>query len=52
MRREVLALIISGLLYSLASFAYMHRTFPNKDIFTMIIERLDRIEDKLDSLKD
>lgn len=48
MKKELLALIVGGLIYSVMSFAYMHSTFASKDILTMIVERLDRIETKVD----
>jgi hypothetical protein len=51
MRKEVLALIIAGLVYSLCGFAYMHKTFPSKDVFKMLIDRLDSIDEKIDKVQ-
>lgn len=31
--------------------AYAHANFPTKDILHMIVERLDRIENKVDNIK-
>ena len=52
MKKEVVALIMAGLAYSLMSFAYMHDTFPSKDVFKMVLSKLDKIELKLDRLRD
>jgi len=50
MKKEAIALIIAGLAYSIMSFAYMHNTFPSKDIFKMVVTKLDNIDRKLDNL--
>jgi len=46
----LLLLIVSGLLYSIISFAYMHETFVTHDISELMFEQLNRIERKIDAL--
>ena len=49
---HLFTLIIGGVIYSFTSFAYMHANFSSKDILEMLIERIDRIELKIDRLID
>jgi len=51
-RKDLVAVILAGLAYSLLGFAYMHSTFPSKDVISMMVERLTRIELKLDKVID
>lgn len=44
----ILILVIVG--YSLVAFTYVHSTFPTKDMFQMVCEKLNVIESKLDRL--
>jgi len=46
----IITMIVGGLVYSIVSFAYMHKTFPSKDVFQMVIKKLDNIERKVDRL--
>ena len=50
MKKELLGAIIAILIYSLGGFAYMHATFSTKEVFTLIKDRLENIEAKLDRL--
>ena len=52
MKKDIAAVILAGLGYSLLGFAYMHNTFPNKDIMALVFDRLGRIELKLDRVID
>jgi len=47
---SILVLIAGGLMYSLISFAYMQDHFISKDMFDVLVNRLDRIESKIDGL--
>ena len=51
MRKEVTALIVAGLIYSLTGFAYLHSTFPTKDVFSYIVKQLDKLERDIDEIK-
>ena len=46
-----IAFVISVLVYTVCSFAYIQSTYVPKDMFTMICERLERIENKIDHLR-
>jgi len=46
---QIIVLIIGGLLYSIVAFAYMHQTFPNKDVIEMMLDNQKNIETKLDN---
>ena len=50
MKKDIVGFVIVILIYSLASFAYMHKTFPSKDVLDMVIKQLDRIELKLEEI--
>ena len=47
---SLVILIIGGLVYSVASFAYIHSNFPTQNVMELMIDRLDRIENKLDRM--
>ena len=49
-KKEAIAIIISLLIYSIIAFAYVHKTFVDRDIFKLVLERLDRIETKIDKI--
>ena len=51
MRTQTAIVIVSLLAYAVAGFAYMHSTFVSKDIFEMLVKKLDRIEIKVDKLR-
>jgi len=44
----MVTMVIGVLVYTIISFAYMHKTFPTNDMLNMIIKKLDRIESILD----
>lgn len=48
----LLILVIGGVCYSLVSFAYMHATFPSKEVFSLVVDKLDRLDEKLDKVID
>ena len=48
MKKELAAIMVAALAYSCTAIAYVHASFVTKDIFTMLIGRLDRIEKKID----
>ena len=48
---EIFSVMLLGLAYSLIGFAYMHANFPTRDMMTIAMERLTRIENKLDNCK-
>jgi len=43
-------LLITILVYSIMLFGYTHKTFVSKEVFDLIVQRLDRIESKIDFL--
>jgi len=49
MKKEISIVIISILVYSVAGFAYMQKTYIDRDHFDVILNALDRIETKLDA---
>jgi len=49
-RLHLITLIVGGVIYSFTSFAYMHANFSSKDLLELLIDRIDRIEFKIDKL--
>lgn len=47
---HLITLIVGGVIYSFSSFAYMHSNFSSKDLIELLIDRIDRIELKIDKL--
>lgn len=45
---HLITLIVGGVIYSFTSFAYMHANFSSKDLMELILNRIDRIELKID----
>jgi hypothetical protein len=45
---QLFLLIVGGLVYTVTSFAYIHQTFPSKDVMQIMLKSLDRIEQKID----
>lgn len=57
MKKEMVATMMIVLAYSIGAFVYMHATFPDKDLFQMqgnkinrILLQLDRIEERIDRM--
>lgn len=50
MRKDIITVIMIGVVYSLMGFAYMHATFPSKDVLSALKQQVNRIETKLDRL--
>jgi hypothetical protein len=50
-KKDILALIIAGLAYSMMAIGYVHAQFPSKDSFQMVLKELQYIRNSLDDIR-
>ena len=49
MQKKELTIIIVIMAYSITVFAYLHSNFVGKDAFQMVLQSLERIEERLNT---
>ena len=52
MKKDMIAVIMIVLAYSVGAFVYMHNTLNSKDLFKMQGEKINRILQQLDRIED